>query len=177
MMSNDLPEAAKSFGLRDLLSEQVRDLHDAALRFRIELEELRLAAVSPDLVRLVEEMHLQFSESVSTLEQVCTLLGIPPEGVVCEAMKGLVRECKGSAYEWDESTTRDAAIIANSQRVIHYEIAGYGTAAAFARCLKLGEVDSLLRGLLQTSIATDSRLTRLAIGSWFSPGINDEAAS
>jgi len=87
-----------------------------------------------------------------------------------------VRECKDSTREWDESATRIAAVIANSQRVAHYAMAGHGTAAAFARCLKLSEIEGTFKRLLQKAVAMDARLSKLANGGWLSHGINHEAA-
>lgn len=171
------PIAARPrFGLHELLCEQTRDLYDAALRFDDELGELRDAAVSPTLREIVDEMSADYREAAEDLAKICTLLGLTPYGVACEAMKGLVRECKDSSSDWEDSATRDAAIIANAQRVAHYGIAGYGTGLACARCLKLGDAEKQFKSLLQRSVALDTRLSKLAVGGWFSPGINDEAA-
>jgi len=170
------PRNPQRFGLLDLLGEQVRDLYDASCRFRDVLGELCLVAVSPDLSELLKEMLGEWSDGVSVIEEACEILEVPPTGVGCEAMKGLIRECKDSTAEWKDSATRDAAIIANCQRVVHYGIAGYGTAAAFARCLKLGDVEKLFQGLLKELIESDARLTKLAVGGWFSSGVNREAA-
>lgn len=164
------------FGLLDLLREQARDLYDASCRFRDVLDELRLIAVSPELGELLKETHAEWSDGVSAIEEACEILEVPPTGVACEAMKGLIRECKDSTSEWEDSATRDAAIIANCQRVVHYGIAGYGTAAAFARCLKLGEAERLFQRLLKEVIESDTRLTKLAVGGWFASGVNSEAA-
>lgn len=164
------------FGLLELVCEQTRDLYDAALRFDDELGELRDAAVSQPLREILEEASAEYREAAEDLAKICTLLGVTSNGVICEAMKGLVRECKDSSSDWEDSATRDAAIIANAQRVAHYGIAGYGTGLAYSRCLKLGDAEKLFRKLLQRSVALDARLSKLAVGGWFSPGVNDEAA-
>ena len=57
---------------------------------------------------------------------------------------------------------RDAGIIAACQRVEHYEIAGYGTAAAYAEILGEHEAAKLLQETLDEESAADTRLTRLA---------------
>lgn len=168
--------APPRFGLHQLLCEQSRDLYDAVVRFDDELGELRDAVVSPHLCEVVEEMSVAFREAAADLARVCEILGTPPDGVPCEAMKGLVRECKDSSSDWEDSATRDAALIANAQRVAHYGIAGYGTGLAFSRCLRLGEAEKLFRKHLQRCVALDAHLSKLAVGGWFSPGINDEAA-
>lgn len=173
----DTPETTRSrFGLHELLCEQTRDLYDAALRFDHELAHLREVSVSPPLQELVAEMSCEYRESAEDLARICALLGTPADGVTCEAMKGLVRESKDTSSEWEDSATRDAAIIANAQRVAHYGIAGYGTGLAYARCLKEYDAARLFKALLRRSVALDARLSKLAVGGWFSQGINAEAA-
>lgn len=178
MENGDVDAAVQpdSYGLRDLLCEQVRDLYDAADRFRSELDELLEAAVSSDLTDLLQELRSDYSDFADEIAKVCESLSVPAAGVTCEAMKGLVRECKDTTKDWDESATRDAAIIANAQRVSHYAIAGFGTAAAFAHTLKLKEHESTFRRLLHTAVTADTKLSRLGRGGWFTPGINHEAA-
>ncbi len=168
--------AGGSYGLRDLLCEQLRDLYDASGHFRSEIEELLDAAVSPELVEVLKELWSEYLGFSTEIAGACEKLGVSPEGLVCEAMKGLVRECKDTTQVWDESATRDAAIIANAQRVTHYSIAGFGTAAAFAHTLKLKDLEAVFRRLVKIAATSDSKLTRIAQGGWFTPGINDEAA-
>jgi ferritin-like metal-binding protein YciE len=56
----------------------------------------------------------------------------------------------------------DAALIAASQRIEHYEIAGYGTAAHYAERLGQNEAASLLRQSLEEEQLTDTKLNDLA---------------
>nr|WP_082407713.1 DUF892 family protein [Verrucomicrobium spinosum] len=88
----------------------------------------------------------------------------------------MVREAKDTASDWGDSATLDASLISNAQRIAHYEIAGFGTARAFARCLKLGEVAEVLQHLLEQAFQDDKDLSYIANGGWFTPGINHEAA-
>ena len=63
-------------------------------------------------------------------------------------------------------------IIAAAQRAEHYEMAAYGTAAAWAEGLGLSEVAELLRDTLDEEKAADEKLTALA-----EAGINDAASA
>ena len=166
----------KKYGLYELLCEQMRDLYDAECQYRLHLGEVLKVVVSRELAVVMNSIALNVEESISRLAEACELLDVPPDGVTCAAMQGLVREGKASTSEWDDSATRDAAIIANAQRVVHYEIAGFGTAAEFARCLRRGKVAVIVKELLGKSSRNDSCLTRVATGGWFAPGINQEAA-
>ena len=57
---------------------------------------------------------------------------------------------------------RDAAVIASAQKLEHYEIAAYGTAAALAGQLELREDQSMLHDSLEEERQIDALLTELA---------------
>ena len=57
---------------------------------------------------------------------------------------------------------KDAAIIGAAQRVEHYEMAGYGTAKAFAELLGENDHVSLLEQTLEEEKQADEKLTQLA---------------
>ena len=56
----------------------------------------------------------------------------------------------------------DAALIAAAQKVEHYEIATYGTLAAYARQLGMEDAAALLEETLEEEKAADEKLTELA---------------
>ena len=60
-----------------------------------------------------------------------------------------------------DSPLRDAALIANGDMVEHYEIALYGTLAAYARKLGLSDVVATLEQILAEEKAADAKLTQL----------------
>jgi len=55
-------------------------------------------------------------------------------------MKGVLEEGSEILEDTDKGTVRDAALISASQRVEHYEMAGYGSAREFAKLLEQAEV-------------------------------------
>ncbi len=165
----------RQFTLRDLLHEQLRDLYDAEMRYSGLLSEMIDRATGVDLKELLREIAGRTQDNVTHLSHACTTLRLEPGNVTCEAMKGLVREAKDHASDWGDSATQDAALIANAQRIVHYEIAGFGTAREFARLLKLDEAAEILADLLKHAVSTDKALTKVARGGWFTPGVNQEA--
>ncbi|MEZ0389781.1 MAG: ferritin-like domain-containing protein [Verrucomicrobium sp.] len=173
---NPSSSARPLFNLKDLLSEQLRDLYDAEKQYAAQLPEMIDRATSTHLQDKLREVAEQVTHNAEELAHVCNLLEVPPDGVTCEAMKGLVREAKDAASDWGDSATLDASIISNAQRIAHYEIAGFGTARAFSRCLKLTEISEILQQLLGQAFRDDKDFSYIANGGWFSPGINHEAA-
>jgi ferritin-like metal-binding protein YciE len=57
---------------------------------------------------------------------------------------------------------RDAGLIASAQKVEHYEIAAYGSAAALAGQLDMREDQKLLHDTLEEEKRTDQLLSTLA---------------
>ena len=61
-----------------------------------------------------------------------------------------------------DKTVMDAAIIGAAQRVEHYEMAGYGTALAFAEILGENDHIPLLQQTLEEEKQADKKLTELS---------------
>jgi len=166
----------KLFSLRDLLCEQVRDLYDAEENYSRQVPNFIRSATSPRLKEQFTFIAQNTHDNLTLLAGICESFKVPAQGVVCEAMEGLVREAKDHTTDWGDSATIDAALISNAQRIVHYEIAGFGTAKEFARSVGEKEASKILHDMLQKSFHIDQELTRLATGGWFETGINTEAA-
>jgi hypothetical protein len=85
-------------------------------------------------------------------------------GHKCKGTQGLIEEGEKVMGEDMNPEVMDAAIIASSQKIEHYEICGYGTAKAFALELGLTEIARLLDQTLNEEYAADNRLTAMAVG-------------
>lgn len=162
--------------LRDLLNEQLRDLFDAELQFNALLLDMIDKATSHDLTEALIKIAEDTRENIRQVEQVCELFSTNPSGVTCEAMRGLIREAHVTTKVDGETATIDAGLIANAQRIAHYEIAGFGTARAFAQCLGETQAATLLGELADRAGSHDRALTQIATGGWFFSGVNKEAA-
>src|SRR5579872_2286902 len=129
--------------LRDLLVEQVQDLHSAESQL-VEALPKMAAAASHDELRQAFEHHLEETrDHVRRLDDILGELGASP-GEECKGMKGLIAEGEEVIALQGEPTVKDAALIAAAQRVEHYEIAGYGSASALAGELDLDQAQDLL---------------------------------
>ena len=148
--------------LKDLYIEQLRDLYNAENQILAALPKMAEKAKHADLRKGFELHARQTEEQVRRLEQIFQSLGEKPGGVTCEGMKGLLKEGEKTMKEKADSDVLDAALIADAQRVEHYEIAGYGCVRTYARLL--GRVDdvSLLQRTLDEEGQTDEKLTQLA---------------
>jgi ferritin-like metal-binding protein YciE len=97
------------------------------------------------------------------LESLLQKHGADPKAHVDQAMQALVNESQKMASMLS-GTLRDAGLIASAQKLEHYEIAAYGTAAALARQLNLREDQKILHDSLEEEKAADALLTKLAKG-------------
>jgi ferritin-like metal-binding protein YciE len=77
-------------------------------------------------------------------------------------MQALVRETEKMLSMLKGNDLRDAGLIASAQRLEHYEIAAYGTAAALAGQLDLRDEQRTLHESLEEEKKTDLLLTQLA---------------
>jgi ferritin-like metal-binding protein YciE len=85
-----------------------------------------------------------------------------PQAHTDQAMQALINETEKMASFVKGDDLRDAAIIASAQKVEHYEIAAYGTAAAMAGQLNLRDDQQILYQILGEEKAADATLTELA---------------
>jgi len=161
--------------LHELLKDQLKDLFDAEIQFSAMLPDMIEKATSTDLRQGLSDISENTLENITQLQEVCQLLETAPTGVTCEAMRGLIRETTQTTGGQGDTATIDACLIANAQRIAHYEIAGFGTAKAFARCLGKSAAATLLGKLASRAGDHDKMLSYIATGGWFSTGVNQEA--
>jgi ferritin-like metal-binding protein YciE len=159
--------------LEALLVNELRDLLDAEHRITKALPKMIKAADSDELSTALQNHLSETENQIERLEQVFTLLEQTAKPKTCAGMKGLLEEGNEHMKEdFTDPSLCDAAIIASAQKVEHYEIAAYGTAATFAKLLGHQEVVELLGESLAEEKKADETLTMIAEGL-----VNPEAAS
>ena len=148
--------------LRELLVEELKDLYSAETQLTKALPKVAKHCSDRQLKQAIEH-HLKETEGhVTRLEQVFEQLGESPKGKTCEGMKGLIGEADERIKEGGEPPVLDAGLIADAQRVEHYEISAYGSARTFANLLGEKQVARLLEETLKEEKAADEKLTQLA---------------
>jgi ferritin-like metal-binding protein YciE len=148
--------------LQDLYVDELRDLYNAETQLVKALPKMAKAASNKQLREAFEEHLRQTSEHVSRLEQIFEQFEEKASGKRCLGMEGLVKEGSETMREDYSEEVKDAAIIGAAQRLEHYEIAGYGTARAFAELLGENGQVSLLEQTLEEEKQADAKLTQLA---------------
>jgi ferritin-like metal-binding protein YciE len=152
----------KNENLRELLVEELKDLYSAENQLTKALPKVAKNASDPQLKKAIES-HLKETEGhVQRLEQIFEQLDESPKGKTCEGMKGLISEADERIKEGGEPAVLDAGLIADAQRVEHYEIAAYGSAKNFANLLGEKQIVTLLDATLKEEKAADEKLTSIA---------------
>jgi ferritin-like metal-binding protein YciE len=120
--------------LRDLLVHELKDLYSA---------EKQLTKALPKMAKAATNESLQEAFSA--------------------AMEGLIEEAQKVMKDATDDAVLDAALIAEAQRVEHYEMAGYGCARAYAEQLGENEIADLLQTTLDEESAANEKLNDIAL--------------
>ena len=150
--------------------KSLRELFEIELRYAYDCEKKLVEkglptmiekASSPEL-RTALEHHLRETRNhVVRLEGVFATVGVEPDTKGNEILDKMMSAAKDSASNIEQSSLRDAALVANGNLVEHYEIALYGSLAAFARSLGLPSAVSALGETLNEEKKADAKLTQI----------------
>ncbi len=163
--------------LKDVLEEQLEDLHSAEEQLVQALPKMAQAAHHDEL-REAFTHHLDETRGhLKRVEEALGELGVSKPTEECKAMKGLIAEGEELMQEDGDPTAMDAALIAAAQRVEHYEIAAYGTARQLAGDCGFDGIRDLMDQTLDEESNADKLLTKIATGGMFKAGVNQEATS
>ena len=148
--------------LDDLFVHMLQDMYYAEQQIAKNLPTMIEKAAEPQLKQGLT-MHLEETKNqVKRLERVFEMHNQPIKGVTCAAMDGILSEAKEMLGDVDDQDVTDAAIIASSQAVEHYEITRYGTLVAFAKELGRQDCAAVLQQSLDEEHAADRKLTAVA---------------
>ena len=154
--------ASKMSTLEDLYMDLLKDLYSAEKQLVKALPKMAKNAQSPDLQKAFQEHLRQTEGQVDRIERILSDMDGSPRGKKCVGMEGLIEEGNELLQEDVEPDVLDAGLIAAAQKVEHYEIAGYGTARAWAERLGYDKAARLLKETLEEESMANEKLTRIA---------------
>lgn len=158
--------------LKELFEHQLKDLYSAEDQL-IEALPKMVKNANDNKLKEAFKSHLEETKNQKIrLKEICDELDIEPTGETCKAMKGLIKEAEGFIDEAESADVMDAGLIAEAQRVEHYEISGYGTAVRYAKELGHSNIAKKLQATLDEEYDADNKLDKLAEGR-----LNKEAIS
>lgn len=156
--------------MNDLFLSFLQDIYYAERQILKALPKMAKAAQSEALKQALTAHREETQHHVERLQQVFEGLGKRARGQTCEALNGIVEEGEEVIEEFAAGPVRDAGILANAQAVEHYEMARYGTMAAWARVCGMADAAKLLEATLAEEKKADEKLNQIAEKS-----VNEEA--
>lgn len=155
-----MPSAAN---LKEIYIDEMRDLWSANDQMQRLMHSMSQKAADKKLKDLLEQSVAGIARHTETLKSVIESRGGKIGKEQCKGMEGLVTEAKKHAIDADVAgTLRDLAIIAQYQRMSHYGLAGFGTAAAYADALGEKEDAAKLRAIVKDIYKADEYTSQLA---------------
>lgn len=143
--------------LRETFVEELKDIYDAEHQIIKGLPKAIKAAEHEELKEALESHLEETREHVNRLEKVFKTFDTSPKRKKCKGMEGLIAE--GEQVMQEEG---DAGLIAAMQKVEHYEMAAYGSLAAWAKMLDEEDAVTTLEETLNEESEADEKLTTIA---------------
>lgn len=148
--------------LKDLFEDSLKDIYWAEKALLKALPTMMKNATDEKLKNAIDNHITETEGQIERLEECFKAIGKKAQAKKCDAMQGLLDEGKSIMEETEQGTVRDAGIIAAAQKVEHYEIATYGTLAAFAKVLQEEDCLKHLLSTLEEEKKCDELLTKVA---------------
>jgi ferritin-like metal-binding protein YciE len=158
--------------LEGLFYHQLMDIYSTEKQLIDALPEMAEKANNMSLKDAFNE-HLEETKThKKRLDKISNELNIDIDGKTSNAMKGLINEAQSFIKEDADDKVKDAGMIAQAQRVEHYEISAYGTLVQYAQALNYQDIVKTLKQTQQEEKNADQLLNDLAIED-----INQQATS
>jgi ferritin-like metal-binding protein YciE len=159
--------------MEDLFLHQLEDIYYAEQQLTKAIPKMADKATNADLKAGLKSHVIDTKNQIERLDKVFAKLGQKPKGTDCPAIDGLIKEADATAGEIEDKAVLDAAIVANSQAVEHYEMSRYGTLIAWAEELGHDDVVRLLTTNLNEEKAANTKLNTVATRK----GVNRKASA
>ncbi len=149
--------------LKDVYIEEMRDLWSANDQMQRVMQSLSEKASDRKLKEMLAKSVGGIGKHTAALKTILEAQGGKVGKEHCKGMEGLVAEAKKHAVDGEfEGQLRDLVIIAQYQRMSHYGLAGFGTAAAYAGALGMKDDAAKLKAIVSDIYKADEYTSKLA---------------
>jgi ferritin-like metal-binding protein YciE len=159
---NERVAAMEISNFKDMYLAELQELVSMEAQLADALLRMAGAASHPVLKRVFIHHRAETEIQMDRLMTILLKHGASPRVHTDQAMKALVTETRKMIAMLKVDDLRDAGLIASAQKIEHYEIAAYGTAAALAGQLELRDEQKMLHMSLEEERQVDTLLTHLA---------------
>nr|WP_321982994.1 DUF892 family protein [uncultured Lichenicoccus sp.] len=157
--------------LKEVYTDELKDLWSANDQMTKAIRTLSEKVHDKKLKELFEGSHAGIEKHTETLKSLLDSTGGEIEKEHCKGMEGLVKEAlkHGIKEAPEDGDLLDIVLIAQYQRMSHYGVTGFGTAAAYAGALGLKDDVKKLKAIVAEIYQADEytskqgdRLAKLA---------------
>jgi ferritin-like metal-binding protein YciE len=150
--------------LKDIYIDELKDLWSANDQMRRVLKKITSKASDAALKEMLTNSQAGIEKHTDALTELIAGQDEKISKEHCKGMEGLVAEATKHVLEEGpkKGPLLDVMIVAQYQRMTHYGIAGFGTAAAYAKALGLKEDNKKLREATKEIYGGDEYMTKLA---------------
>lgn len=150
--------------LEDLYTGELQDLWSANDQMAKVIKKMTSKVSDPTLKEMLQNSQTGIAKHTEMLKSLLEASDEKVKKEHCKGMEGLVAEATKHTTEEapPKGPVLDAVIIAQYQRMSHYGIAGFGTAASFAKTLGFKDANKALRQATKEIYGGDEYLTKLA---------------
>ena len=150
--------------LKDIYADEMKDLWSANDQMSKIVKVLATKAHDTKLKQALQNSLADIGRHADVLKNLLSTAGETVEREHCKGMEGLVKEAtKHVTHEAPEpGELLDIVILAQYQRMSHYGLAGFGTAAAYAKALDMKEHASKLSSIVAAIHKGDDFASKLA---------------
>lgn len=150
--------------LMDLYTDELKDLWSANDQMKRLLKKVESKASDSKLKDMLAKSQDGIAKHTDVLKELIAAQDEKVSKEHCKGMEGLVSEATKHLVEEapDKGPVLDALMIAQYQRMSHYGIAGFGTAAAYAKALDLKDDVKKLDAATKEIYGGDEYMTKLA---------------
>lgn len=150
--------------LNGIYTDELKDLWSANDQMQRVLKKITSKASDPALKDMLSKSQEGIEKHTGVLKELIAAQDEKVSKEHCKGMEGLVEEATKHVLEEGpkKGPLLDVLIIAQYQRMTHYGIAGFGTAAAYAEALSLKDDAKKLNEATKEIYGGDEYMTKLA---------------
>jgi len=148
--------------LHDLFVQELQDMYSFESQIVSAFPKFIECTSTPELRRILMNHLQEAKKEGKTMWTLCKEFDIVPEGKHCVGMEGIIDEGLELITTQENSELVDLALISILQKIEHYEITSYGTAANYAQELGYTDAQDILYQTMQEEKAADEKLTAIA---------------
>ncbi len=150
--------------LQDIYTDELKDLWSANDQMARVLKKIAPKASDAAFKEMLASSQAGIAKRTSALKELIAGHDEKLSNEHCKGMEGLVEEAAKHVLEEgpQKGPLLDVVIIAQYQRMTHYGIAGFGTAAAYAKALGHKDDNKKLRDATKEIYGADEYMTKLA---------------